>query len=435
MRSRVRRIGMSSGKSLVFLVFMILPLVFTQSGAAQDPRVFAAQWFVDGAVSEVDIVGGTETTITSGFAAWPGDLVYVEAEDALYVVTRSDGLYKIIVSSGATQLLASVPYGNYAGLAMGPDGNLYAAETYYDNVHIYSTTGLDLGVFVSVTEPQGVHFDGDGNCYVTTWADQCVHKFGPDGTLLMSSYTIGQPIGVTTGPDGRIWVLDYSNEIIELDANGLFLGGYSPGLSDCYDVEIDETGRYLYVADFGGNSVKVFDTTTYEIASWVRVSSVVGLWTGAAWGGCHDMDEDGYDDEACGGDDCDDADPDVNPGAAEVCDNGVDDDCDGKVDGDDPDCILEYSLDLAASYGAGQLSLDFTIGADGPVVWSNYLILTSPTPWLVPLWSIALPALDPPFSIPISFPFPSFGVVWVFSELSSGGIPQTYAMEWVDTGS
>jgi len=55
---------------------------------------------------------------------------------------------------------------------------------------------------------------------------------------------------------------------------------------------------------------------------------------------CWDDDGDGYDDEACGGDDCDDTDPAVNPGEVETCDNGVDDDCDDLVDLDDPDCLL-----------------------------------------------------------------------------------------------
>ncbi|MBD3208515.1 MAG: hypothetical protein GF370_03610, partial [Candidatus Nealsonbacteria bacterium] len=36
--------------------------------------------------------------------------------------------------------------------------------------------------------------------------------------------------------------------------------------------------------------------------------------------------------------DCDDSDPDVNPGMEEVCDNEKDDDCDGLVDENDPDC-------------------------------------------------------------------------------------------------
>jgi hypothetical protein len=36
--------------------------------------------------------------------------------------------------------------------------------------------------------------------------------------------------------------------------------------------------------------------------------------------------------------DCDDTDPDVNPGATERCDEGeVDEDCDGLVNADDPD--------------------------------------------------------------------------------------------------
>ena len=37
--------------------------------------------------------------------------------------------------------------------------------------------------------------------------------------------------------------------------------------------------------------------------------------------------------------DCDDGDPAVNPGAAESCDNGIDDDCDGAIDGADPGCF------------------------------------------------------------------------------------------------
>lgn len=53
---------------------------------------------------------------------------------------------------------------------------------------------------------------------------------------------------------------------------------------------------------------------------------------------CQDTDGDGYTDDACGGDDCDDNDATTYPGAAETPYDGVDDDCDGAdltdVDGD-----------------------------------------------------------------------------------------------------
>ena len=55
---------------------------------------------------------------------------------------------------------------------------------------------------------------------------------------------------------------------------------------------------------------------------------------------CEDTDGDGYEADSCGGQDCDDGDPAVNPDATEgpqgdpTCNDGVDNDCDGLVDTD-----------------------------------------------------------------------------------------------------
>ncbi len=60
---------------------------------------------------------------------------------------------------------------------------------------------------------------------------------------------------------------------------------------------------------------------------------------------CVDNDGDGWGnpgDPSCprrSAEDCDDADPDVNPGAPENCTNGTDDDCDGLTDDLDPACM------------------------------------------------------------------------------------------------
>jgi len=57
-----------------------------------------------------------------------------------------------------------------------------------------------------------------------------------------------------------------------------------------------------------------------------------------------DLDGDGFADARCGGLDCDDSPttgPDANPGAPEICDNGVDDNCDRIVDYRDPSCSAD----------------------------------------------------------------------------------------------
>ncbi|MCP4569488.1 MAG: hypothetical protein GY841_18075, partial [FCB group bacterium] len=57
-----------------------------------------------------------------------------------------------------------------------------------------------------------------------------------------------------------------------------------------------------------------------------------------------DADSDGHNALPCG-DDCNDGNPDVSPSDPEVCDNSIDDDCDGDTDCADSDCIVDADSD------------------------------------------------------------------------------------------
>ena len=149
---------------------------------------------------------------------------------------------------------------------------------------------------------------------------------------------------------------------------------------------------------------------------------------------CWDADEDGYSDEACGGTDCDDSDPLINPGAVEECSDLADNDCDGLTDGADPDCVVAFTLGIDTSYSGGILSLDYILGTPEPANWYNYLIVMYPTMQVIPLWMIPLPVINPPMDVPVSFPLSPMGLIGIFTGLFTEAGPQVIEMPWIETG-
>ena len=86
------------------------------------------------------------------------------------------------------------------------------------------------------------------------------------------------------------------------------------------------------IGDFDGDTHLDLAVACGEVSIFINTSE------------CRDTDGDGYEDELCGGQDCDDSDPLVNPGVVEgdatvTCDDGKDNDCDGLMDASDPDCL------------------------------------------------------------------------------------------------
>ncbi|MBN2493892.1 MAG: lamin tail domain-containing protein [Deltaproteobacteria bacterium] len=100
-------------------------------------------------------------------------------------------------------------------------------------------------------------------------------------------------------------------------------------------------------------------TANDEGASWCSSLSVIshcgdlgspGLPNRDCGSACWDRDQDGHEARPCGGDDCDDMDPDTHPGAEERCGDGVDNDCDGLTDMVDDLCCDDADED---GYGEG----------------------------------------------------------------------------------
>jgi len=108
--------------------------------------------------------------------------------------------------------------------------------------------------------------------------------------------------------------------------------------------------------------------------------------------------------------------------------------CNGIVDMGTYECCVRFTLELDASYDEGYLHLDFYLGSLEDVTWAVLLYLDPPSPEFITLWEYPLPVIDPPTDVPISFPFPSSGMIWIYTSFYTPDGRQASEMAQVDTG-
>ena len=213
----------------------------------------------------------------------------------------------------------------------------------------------------------GCHKHGKKNLTATTDLDQ--YQPGQNVTVMFGggerggwirailSNELGNEVDRVSGPTG-MGDDGTQNPLLELPVNLSAAAPTAPGF-------------YAWDVSWYGSP---YDGGNPTVSPHVEVSVPTNQFEVVA-AACTDADGDGYEDSACnpnpgnGGGDCDDTNPLVNPGMAEICGDGLDNDCDGLYDSNDPDCAAPGLTQISCMLPANELVISaaptFSWNVDG----------------------------------------------------------------------
>jgi hypothetical protein len=330
-------------------------MTFTDAGNLQQTRMNIAWDGVNLWTSSGGSSSGARLSLFTSAGGWISD--YSPGRDLRSVFTLGDGTGPAYLRSYASRTIdvmaspgvpSSYVYLNggtldsQSAVVWDDDRNEFVAMV-SGRVDRWSSAGtwtgsVTLSGFGTGSEnvyPQNRGLAWTDGCYLT-YADQTLSTWDMAGNRVDTATLVSAGTGFDSYfsfgyAQGKVWVLD--------GAYGTWRG-YDVGTIGCDDLDGDGHGDVAC----GGDDCNDADPTVYVGAPELcdgRDNDCDGT---TDEGCCGDADGDGYDDASCGGDDCDDTNPDVYPGATELCD-GLDNNCNGVPDEGLPFYAWYYDLD------------------------------------------------------------------------------------------
>lgn len=193
------------------------------------------------------------------------------------------------------QIYADLGLNAPRGIAIGPEGEIYVADTFNSRIVKLDAVGNLLATWGSRTpegqtplapgtfnEPWGVAIDNAGNIFVADTWNHRIQKFNAEGNFILEWGVAGVtsegpdrlwgPRGIAVSPDGRVYVTDTGNKRVAVfDSNGKFLSEFGnqgeARLDEPVGIAIGLEGR-VFIADTWNLRVAVFTAEGQSVTNW-----------------------------------------------------------------------------------------------------------------------------------------------------------------------
>ncbi|MEN8127747.1 MAG: 6-bladed beta-propeller [Planctomycetota bacterium] len=201
--------------------------------------------------------------------------------DTLYVIDKAGRIQKISVDGEyrGEYHMPEIEAGKPTGMSVGPEGNLYIADTHYHRIVVFDSQGKMIREFGKLGEndgefiyPTDVAFDKNGRIFVSEYGgNDRISVFDKDGCLLFCFGELGngknqfsRPSAMCIDPlnevlyiadacNHRIAVYTLEGELVRYLGR---LGGKPGCLRYPYDLALSEKGD-LVICEYGNNRIQI----------------------------------------------------------------------------------------------------------------------------------------------------------------------------------
>jgi hypothetical protein len=250
----------------------------------------------------------------------------------MYATNASGSWQSIIIDSDGWDSSIAVDSGNNVHIAYKQDVTIdvrYATNASGSWTNILLDSQGDVGYFCNMT------VDGNGRVHV-------VYLDDIPANLKYTTNSSGSWVTATLDSIGNV---GYSPSVRVDSSNNVYIA-YKDDSNKQIKYAVKTAGSWTFasidpgIVNFSNTSLALDSLNRPHIAYWDSGNQDIRLATFGCTTVCTatDKDGDGYNDKLCGGDDCNDNSANAHPGLFEICNDNLDNDCDGTVDANGSIC-------------------------------------------------------------------------------------------------